>query len=141
MIDNSKPQRIASAAGGDMIGGIAGAMLASLGHATSSSPIGVGITIAVAMLFGACLARTSGAIIGAIYGALFSAFGWAIGGSMLGVVLTILASALVGGWINWVNGAAEEKSTVPRRSFRFRPAKVVSVHLLDNRKKELMLWN
>jgi hypothetical protein len=141
MIDKNKRLRLASATGGAMVGGIGGAMLAALGHAMGSSPMGVGATIVVATLFGACLARVSGAIMGAIFGALFAAFGWVIGGSVLGVLLTIFVCAFVGGWIDWVNGAAKGGLQEPRNSFRLPLAKITSVYRLEYHRKELALWN
>jgi hypothetical protein len=141
MRNNFKSRRLASAAGGAIVGGIGGAMLAALGYAISSSPIGVGLTVILATLLGACVARAPGAIVGVIYGALFAAFGWAVGGSVVGAVVAILACAFVGGWIEWVKTATGGGSIAPQSPFRSRPERVISVSLHNFCHKELALWN
>jgi hypothetical protein len=134
-------QKLASASGSALIGGIVGALLAAVGNVVSSSVIGVAVTILLATAIGGLLGRVSGAIIGGIYGALLAAFGSVIGGSVIGVVVAIVGCAILGGWLSWINEVRTEERGHPAVRFRRSSKKTIAVSRRPLFAKERLQWN
>ena len=94
--------KVAAASRGVLVGAICGVLLTALGSLMSSSALGIGATVVVASVLGACLDRLSGTIIGAICGVLLAALGSLLSSSILGILSTMVGCTLLGGWLAWV---------------------------------------